>query len=171
MLHQILSSLLLGLPADLSNHDDALGGGVLDEQLQTVDEVCSIEGVAANTHTESLAQTHRAGLVHSLVGESAGPGDHAHTAGLVDVAGHDADLAGPGRDDAGTVGADQTGLALSEEGVLHLDHVLLGDTCTGPSVSSHHLCLSLLPSVIQTIRGISASMASRMAAAAPGGGT
>ena len=144
MLHQILSSLLLGLPADLPNHDDALGGGVLDEQLQTVDEVCAVKGISANTNTESLAQTDSAGLMNSFVGQSSRPGDHTDTAGLVDVAGHDANLAGTGRDDAGTVGADQTGLALSEEGVLDLDHVLLGDTCTGPSVSSHHLSLSYL---------------------------
>ena len=49
---------------------------------------------------------------------------------LVDVAGHDADLAGAGRDDAGTVGADETRFALSEESVLHPHHVLLRDPCT-----------------------------------------
>ena len=48
---------------------------------------------------------------------------------LVDVAGHDADLAGSGGDDAGAVGTDQARLALAEQRVLHLDHVLLGDTC------------------------------------------
>ena len=48
---------------------------------------------------------------------------------LVDVAWHDADLAGSGGDDAGAIGADQARLALAEQRVLHLDHVLLGDTC------------------------------------------
>ena len=33
------------------------------------------------------------GLVHGLVGEGAGPGDDADAPLLVDVAGHDADLA------------------------------------------------------------------------------
>ena len=47
----------------------------------------------------------------------------------MDVAGHDADLAGSGGDDAGAIGADQARLALAEQRVLHLDHVLLGDTC------------------------------------------
>merc|ERR1712066_351901 len=51
MLHQVVSSLLLSFSTDLSDHDDALGGRVLDEQLQAVDEVCTVEGVATNTNT------------------------------------------------------------------------------------------------------------------------
>ena len=92
MFSQIVRGSLLSLASDLSDHDDSLGGRVLDEQLQAVDEVCAVEGVATNTNTESLAQTHSAGLVDSFVGQSSGPGDNSNTAGLVDVAGHDADL-------------------------------------------------------------------------------
>ena len=43
-------------------------------------------------------------------------------------------LAGAGGDDAGAVGADQAGLALAQQGVLHLHHVLLGDACNVTSM-------------------------------------
>lgn len=40
---------------------------------------------------------------------------------LVDVARHDADLAGGGGDDARAVGADEPGRRLPDQGVLHAD--------------------------------------------------
>ena len=46
-------------------------------------------------------------LPDGFVGERAAAGDDADAAGLVDVAGHDADLAFAGGDDAGAVGADE----------------------------------------------------------------
>lgn len=49
-------------------------------------------------------------------------------AGLVDVSGHDSDLALSRADDSGAVGSNQAGLVLGEEGLLDLDHVLLGNT-------------------------------------------
>jgi hypothetical protein len=51
----------------------------------------------------------------------------------VDVAGHDADLALLGLDDAGAVGPDDSGLVLGLECVLDLDHVLLRD-----AIGDHH---------------------------------
>ena len=53
-------------------------------------------------------------LPDGLVGQGAGAADHADAAGLVDVAGHDADLALVGRDDAGAVGTDQARLRAFE---------------------------------------------------------
>ena len=50
-------------------------------------------------------------LTDRLVGERARAGDDADVAGLVDVPGHDADLALAGGDDAGAVGADEACLA------------------------------------------------------------
>ncbi len=67
---------------------------------------------------------------------------------------HDADLALAGGDDARAVRPDQARLRARER-ALDRDHVEL----TG------------MPSVMQTISGISASIASQMASAAPGGGT
>lgn len=48
VLFQVLGRIFLGVASDLSNQDDALGLGVLQENLQAVDEVCSVEGIAAD---------------------------------------------------------------------------------------------------------------------------
>ena len=65
----------------------------LNENFETVDEVGSVEGVAADTDAQGLAEADLGALVHSLVGQSSGPGDDADAALLVDVAGHDSNLA------------------------------------------------------------------------------
>lgn len=48
VLFQVLGRIFLGVASDLSDQDDALGLGVLQENLQAVDEVCSVEGIAAD---------------------------------------------------------------------------------------------------------------------------
>lgn len=45
----------------------------------------------------------------------------------MDISWHDADFALVGLDYAGAVGADHSGLLLGAEGVLHSDHIVLGD--------------------------------------------
>ena len=65
-------------------------------------------------------------LPHGFVGERAGAGDDADLAGVVDVAGHDADFALAGGDDAGAVRADEARGAFLERG-LDLHHVEDGD--------------------------------------------
>ena len=82
MFDQVVSCPLLCLASDLTNHDDTLGVGVVNEELQTVDEVGSVEGVAADADTQRLAEAHGAGLVHGLVGEGARSRDHAHAPSL-----------------------------------------------------------------------------------------
>merc|ERR1719452_179160 len=67
--NQVVSSPLLSLATNLTNHDNSLGVGVVDEQLETVNEVGSIERISSNTNTESLTQTHSTGLVDCLVCE------------------------------------------------------------------------------------------------------
>ena len=69
------------------------GVGIVDENVEAVDEVCSVEGVASDADAEGLAQAHGRRLVDSLVGQGAGPRHDADAALLVDVAGHDANLA------------------------------------------------------------------------------
>ena len=92
-------------------------------------------------------------LPDGFVGERAAAADDADGAGLVDVAGHDADFALAGGDDAGAVGADErTGVALRD--VSSRDHVVTGT-----------------PSVIATTTRMPASAASRMASARRRGGT
>lgn len=88
-----LGSILLGGTTNLTNHDDTVGLGVLEEDLQAVDEVGAGEGVTTDTDDERLAKTGLGGLVDGLVGEGTGTGDDADTAALVDESGHDTDLA------------------------------------------------------------------------------
>ena len=128
VLLQVLGGLLLSFTSNLSNHDDSLGLGIVDETLETVNEVRAVEGIASNADTEGLSKTHHGRLVDSFICEGARPGDNPNAARLVDVAWHDANLASSWRNDARAVGTDQPGLALSQEGVLHLHHVLLGNS-------------------------------------------
>ena len=65
--------------------------------------------------------------MNSLVGQSTGTADNTDDTLLVDMTGHNTDLALAGGNDARAVGADKAGLALSDQGVLHLHHVLLRD--------------------------------------------
>ena len=80
--------------------------------MEAVDEVGSGERVAADADDEGLAEAGLGGLVDGFVCEGSGAGDDADAAALVDVAGHDADLALAGGDYTGAVGADETGLGL-----------------------------------------------------------
>ena len=48
-LGQEFGGLLLGFTADLADHDDALGGGVVHKDVEAVDEVGTVEWVTTNT--------------------------------------------------------------------------------------------------------------------------
>ena len=63
-----LGGVLLGRTTDLTDHDDTVGLGVLEEDLQAVDEVGAGEGVTADTDDERLAKAGLGGLVDGLVG-------------------------------------------------------------------------------------------------------
>src|SRR5690606_24864717 len=101
---------LFGGAADFADHDDALRLVVGEEQLQAVDEVGAVHRVAADADAGGLAEPRGRGLRDRLVGQRARAGDDADLAALVDVPGHDADLALIRRDDAGAVGPDQARL-------------------------------------------------------------
>ncbi|KAJ5576061.1 hypothetical protein N7535_002987 [Penicillium sp. DV-2018c] len=88
-----LGGILLGGTTDLTDHDDTVGLGVLEEDLEAVDEVGAGEGVTANTDDEGLTEAGHGGLVNGLVGQGAGARDDTDTAALVDETGHDTDLA------------------------------------------------------------------------------
>mmetsp|Transcript_44063 Transcript_44063/g.58469 ORF Transcript_44063/g.58469 Transcript_44063/m.58469 type:complete len:225 (+) Transcript_44063:274-948(+) len=122
-----LSGLLLGLAADLTNHDDTFSLGIVDELGEHVNEVGAVEGVATDADNSRLAETLRGRLVDGLVGEGARAGDHTDLTLGVDVARHDADLALARLDNAGAVRANQARLALRLHDRLHLDHVEGGD--------------------------------------------
>lgn len=90
---EVVGSLLLGHTTNLADQDDSLGLGILEEDLQAVDEVGAVERITADAHAEGLSQTHLGGLVHSLVGQGSRPRDNADLAALVNMTRHDADLA------------------------------------------------------------------------------
>lgn len=123
ILLQELGCVLLGGATNLTNHDDTVRLLILEEDVETVDEVGAGEGVTADADDEGLAEAGLGGLVDGLVCQGAGAGDDTDAAALVDEAGHDANLALAGGDDAGAVGADETRLALGLEHVGDADHV------------------------------------------------
>lgn len=49
VLFQVLGCVFLGVASDLSDQNDALSLGVLQEHLQAVNEVCSVEGIATDS--------------------------------------------------------------------------------------------------------------------------
>src|SRR5581483_8896804 len=98
-----VGGVFLGAAADLADHDDALGLGVLEEHLQHVDMFGALDRIAANADAGRLAKPHSGGLRHRFIGERAGARNDADLAAAVNMAGHDADLALPRGDDAGAV--------------------------------------------------------------------
>src|SRR6185312_2189920 len=122
-----LRRLLLGRAADLADHDDRLGLVVLEEELEAIDEIGAVDGVAADPHAARLTEAGSGGLRHRLIGQGARARHDADIALGMDVPGHDADLALLGRDDAGTVGADQPALRAAER-ALHRHHVEHGNS-------------------------------------------
>ncbi len=102
--------LLLGVAADLAHHQHGLGVGVGLEERQGIDEAGAVDRVAADADAGALADPQVRELPDALVGERARAAHDADLARLVDIAGHDADLALAGRDDAGAVGTDQPGV-------------------------------------------------------------
>ena len=75
-----LGRLLLGIAADLADHDDGLGLRVGQEHLQAVDEVGAVDRIAADADAGRLAEAGGGGLGHRLVGEGAGARDDADLA-------------------------------------------------------------------------------------------
>jgi hypothetical protein len=70
-------AVFLGRAADLADHDDALGLGVLVEEGEAVDEVGAVDRVAADADGGGLAEAEGGQLVDGLVGEGARARDHA----------------------------------------------------------------------------------------------
>lgn len=136
-----LGGIFLGATADLTNHDDTVGLGVLEEDVEAVDKVGSAEGITADTNDERLAKAGLGGLVDGLVGEGSGTRHDTDAATLVDEAGHDTDFtlalgillacwvscinhrSTYRRDDTRAVGANKSGLALCLEHIRDANHI------------------------------------------------
>jgi len=120
--------VLLGGATNLTDHDDTFSAGVGNELLEAVDEIGSVEGIAADADNGGLAQALSGGLVHGLVSQGTGTGDNTDLTGFVDVTGHDADLALAGADDTRAIGSYQTADRLGFQRSLDANHILLRDT-------------------------------------------
>ena len=94
---------LLGVAADLADHDDRVGLGVGLERREAVDVRGADDGVAADAHGRGEAEV--AQLVHHLVGQRARLGHQPDAPGLGDGAGDDARVGLAGADQAGAVRA------------------------------------------------------------------
>ena len=102
-----LRGLLFGIAADLAHHQHGVRVRVRLKERECVDEARPVDRVAADAHARALADAEVGELPHALVRQRARSADHANPPRLVNVTRHDADLAGPRRDDARAVRPDQ----------------------------------------------------------------
>ena len=120
------AACFLGVAADLAHHQHAVGVGIGLKEKQCIDEAGAVDRVAADAHAGALADAQVGELPDALVGQGARAADDADATRLVDIARHDADLAGAGRDDPRAVGADQpdTGMMCLQkgDGAGHVEH-------------------------------------------------
>ena len=119
---------LLGVAADLADHDDEVRVGIRLESRQRVNVGGAHDRVAADP--QARRETEVAQLVHELVGQRARLRDEAEAARARNVRRGDAQVRLPGRDDAGAVRAYQANAslerALDDDGRV-LDGDALGD--------------------------------------------
>ena len=120
------SRLFLSRSPNFTNHDDALGFIVCQEQIQRIDKVGAVHRVTTDTNTGRLAQTGRRGLCHSLIGQGARATDDTDFTALMNVARHDADFALTRGDHARAVRPDQAGFATGQR-TLDAHHVQDGN--------------------------------------------
>src|SRR5207248_5318239 len=104
-----------GIAANFANHDNGVGFGVFVKHPERIGVGGANDGVAADADGGGLPDAAHGELVDGFVGESPRSGNNANVAFLVNVAGHDTNLAFTGRDDARAVGANEARLAVFEE--------------------------------------------------------
>ena len=90
---QEISGILLGGSSNFANHDDTISLLVLEEDLQTVDEVGAGEGITTDSNNEGLSEASLCGLVNGFVSEGSRARYDTNAAALVDEARHDSDFA------------------------------------------------------------------------------
>jgi hypothetical protein len=96
--------------------------GIFVEERENVDEVHSADRVAADADASRLADAEGSELADRLVGEGAGARNDADVARQMDLAGHDADFASAGGDDARAVRTDEAN-GFAVEPPSDADHV------------------------------------------------
>src|SRR5712664_116282 len=98
---------LFGVAADFANQDDGVRVRIVVEKLDGVEERRTDDGIAADANAGGLADAELRQLMNGFVGQRAAAADDADVSLLVNAAGHDADFALAGRNDARAVRADQ----------------------------------------------------------------
>ena len=93
--------------ANLADHDDCIGFGIVVEQAHHIDMLHPVDGIATNTHAGGLTIPQCTELPDRFISQRTGTRNHADAAFLVDVSGHDADLDLVRSDQAGTVWPDE----------------------------------------------------------------
>ena len=121
-----LCGFLLCRAADLTDDEDGVGVGVVLEELERIDEVCALDGVAADADGGRLTDARIRELECRLIGEGSGARDESDVAGLADRAGRDAELGLLGGEKTGAVRPDEAGL-LTLHVAAYLHHVEYGD--------------------------------------------
>ena len=121
-MRNVFSRFFFGRAANLANHDDLLCLVIMHEQFKTIDKVCAVNRVTANTNRRCLAKANLRGLVHGFICQSARARNHAACAFFENLAGHDADFALIWGQNAGAVRADEAGFR-SRKRALNRDHV------------------------------------------------
>src|SRR6266478_2553921 len=99
---------LFGVATDFADHNDGVRVRIIVEEPDGVEERRADDGITADADAGGLADAELRQLVDGFVGQRPAAADHADISLLVNAAGHDADLALAGRNDAGAVRADQT---------------------------------------------------------------
>src|SRR5579859_742690 len=125
MLLYIIGGNLFGVSPNLADHDDGFRLRIFVEKLERIQEVRADNGVATNPDGRGLSDAALRELEDRFVGQGAGARDDADIAFLVNMAGHDADLAPPRRYDAGTIRANQPRLSFQLQilvGAHHVEH-------------------------------------------------
>jgi len=88
-----ISSLLLGLASNFTNHHYALGFRVFNKTFQNIDEIGSVERITANTNNGGLSQTKGTSLIDSLVSKSTRSTNDTNLSLSVNVSWNDSNLA------------------------------------------------------------------------------
>ena len=111
---------------NLAHHDNAFGLRVTLKQLDDINEIHATHRIAANAHAGALTQAIVGGLKHGFVSQRARARDDADGTSFVDEAGHDAQLALTGCNDAGAIRANEPG-AGTRQRRLDTNHVIHRD--------------------------------------------
>src|SRR5437868_12425423 len=108
----VVGSGLLCVPANFPDHYYSLGLRIAVKQLERIQEICANDGIAADTDRRGLPNPPRCKLINRFISERPGSRNDSHRPFLVNLRGHDADLAMSRRNDARAVGPNQTRSAI-----------------------------------------------------------